>query len=256
MANECLVTKLKGVVNNPKLPFLDELIIKGIYDSSMIRFIGNQGYDYNTTNVRVISGSPTVGGNSLTDGSTPTEEIMLGQTGMIGVRDKTKIVNIIEMNLPNGFEQYMGCTGLKFLSSSRYGSIAPLSNLTLKRFDYAKKITDLFIGLAGSIGSLEELRCYAGLEIAGEEQQYFAVNQLAKFSAIKYFGAENITLPFSIEDYVHACRALGRTSSTQQIGFYAKNIEFNGAILSTGNLDVKITWTPTTITCNNVTINA
>ena len=241
---DCLKTQLKSEVQNSKLPVFDEFVVEGTWANSQCLLSDG------TTTIRVIAGNPTVDGNPLVDGPTPTSLINLGVGGKVGIKPKSQMTAYIEQNIVGTLEDFRYAVNLKVLGISRRASALPLSGLHLETFFLYDWVTDLYAGLAGSKSTLTELRVYY------YANEYFVLDNLVQFENLEKFYFTDFVLPFTIEDYVSACREYGRTSSTNTIKFYGKGISFNGNVLSDSNIAADVTWTSTTITCNGVTINA
>jgi hypothetical protein len=267
MANNCLVTKLKGTVENPNLFKLGEIVLEGVYQ------------DYTTSAVSQILG---VGGVSISPhGDT---EYLLDENG----EQTQKIDDPCRFRLWAPGEDYP----CNVCISNYYGVtyIRYIRGFSPKWCKYMSQLTEIFVYIDGSHvdelldlpTSLTSLKLGKLDETIGYNEETFlnAVKRLNNLLELQLEVKENLPsvgtldhlggcinpafnrlalldgmFPGDFVDFVHTARDNGMTEHNQiSLLFYGYDYYFNENQLSGGNHS--ISWTANTITFDDVTINA
>lgn len=267
MANNCLVTKLKGTVNNPDLFKLNEWRFSS--NSFLIR--GNQ----NLTST-ILSDNTFAADGSKIRVATDVRENQLSESKIteLSIINKMDITYIL-LSLPVGLD--LNVEGLEYNSNidtfivesgsanntivgdvSKIITNNPLNNLSFRavKLKGNPTLSDLFKSVNTTITSVSFRDMY-------ENQIHHVDNELsefAKLTACTNLGWWNTDLKGSIEGYVTASRGYGRTTGTVSVSITpGSHITFKGEAVagksSPTNL-VTLSWTANTITWDGVTINA
>lgn len=137
----CLVTKLKAVINNPDLPNINDLIVR--FKEIPVAFGGNITIEYRTLSNQTVK---IKNGKFVVDGTTLVDSITTGAAGtptalnMAQVTPNTTIIfpnayDLLELSL-NAYGSYLTSTeglGMRVLRLNRYGGmnlVSGMDNLT------------------------------------------------------------------------------------------------------------------------------
>jgi hypothetical protein len=270
----CLVTKLKGVVDNDNLPILGKLAFNAK------RGTGNNVYGLNRigfnedATIEVLHGS--IGGQrSITIfANTFPYLIELGEFVTDEGYDYLTIVvpkyNIkyltflqsldvnfgVNVNM-NDFE-YSILSGLYIIyNGDRQNKIKVIMNKSV-----SEKLTELEMAsseIQGEPFDVTDLGLNGRLSrlgLGGVTNLIGSMNNLG-FSPISYLGGPNTkNVSFNIEQFVANNRTAGRTTGSLSLPYIgACNCTFNGAAVDNQESN-SLSWTATTITFNGVTIDA
>lgn len=291
MANNCLVTKLKGSVDNNNLPKLNTLVLvpdvaEGEYSTFEVAIVNAQ---------KPITISVTRGNSHLKQGGTGYDDATdLGQSTEFSNASNRLIyvtpgadtiveiqsiydVKSISLNLTsnpathdmmlNNNETIKSMLGLESIAVKKYvGSVSSVVNLlkdlpSFKNLSFAISETGIsgrlsdFLPLADK---LEVLTIAACTNISGDIAELGTMIHLNKF--VFY---SNANIYGTIEEFVQAQRAAGRTTNSTGIDFtwlHSTSVKFDGEFVELGNTPT-ITWTENTITLSNAqsytkTVNA
>ena len=231
----CLKTQLKEVVNNPNLPVFEAADFIGLYDNSYVAFGSN------STTVKVISGNPTYNGSPLTDGDTPSGNIMLYEDGRIRVKPKANITFLKERGLKN-FDVLAELYALQTLKAYTNGDYSIMSKLHLTEFWYeGNTATNIFNGLAGSHQSLTKYRSYCAAA-QDHPERYCDLNELGKCVNISQIIITKVSESQSIETFVRAQVAVGRTTNSTGTELDSFPLSLAGNSIAAG--DHVIRWAP------------
>lgn len=271
MSTNCLVTKLKTVVDNDNIPYfgLAKILVAPSNSSQSIRV--------NTPNIRCKILGGTFGGNNII-GSNNTGYIHLSGSdaqgkiispdGAYGNRIAVLVpkYEISQINLRTGgevdaeelkwskeFLTRFELRGASIRNASSLNSIfkfAPITNLIIQdgTSDEEFSVSDL--------GSTETLTMYS---IAGNTTNLKVTGSLDKLGCSPLSGFDSPgpkSISMSIENFVAYNRAFGRTTGSINLRYVgACNATFNGAsvVLAENN---NLSWDATTITFRGTTIDA
>lgn len=253
----CLVTKLKGVVDNDNLPIYGKaVVVVGAADPAFT-------FNKNTT-VKVLGG--TVDGQTqidvtgynvlLINSSTVVSDGTYGE-GKIGLLiDKyalTRMERIQKFNLEDIL--YSPFVYLQVLPSTIIENVEKFPVLCKKQefiglnsssSNIAFDVTEL-----GSNGVMTDIRLISNNAAYGSLDKAGMSPLTSNFSTPN---TKNVSL--NIETFVGYHRAAGRTTGSMSIQYLgACNCTFNGESV-TNQADNSLSWTATTITLNGVTIDA
>ena len=271
MANDCLVTKLKGTVENPNLIKLGEIVLEGVYQ------------DYTVAQAQKVSQILGVGGVSISPyGDTA---YLLNENG-----EQTQKIDdpcrfrlwTSEGNYPCNvcISNYYGVTRILYIRSFSPKCCKYMSQLTHLNVyingSHVDELLDLPTSLTSlKLGKLDETIGY------NEETFLNAVKRLNNLLELQLEVKENLPsvgtldhlggcinpafnrlvlrdkmFPGDFVDFVHGARDNGMTEHNQiNILSYGHVYYFNGNEITDGQLH-SISWTENSITFDNVTINA
>lgn len=271
MTNDCLVTKLKGSVNNETLPKFD-----------MITFHIN-----NTENLADIltyfkyADSTEATSNYYEIGSGVTSDFKQSETyprftgeGYVRVKDKYNIVNVT-LNIAYKTDRITPCLDID-ISQLSYNNLEMIgaspqtlhiTNLkdlqvlkpTLKEIILSEK-NILVPQLSGDISDLAKFVNLETLSLPYISNRVHGTMKQVATLFPRLTSLKDLTnskwLTGSIEDFVAVRRSQGVTNGSVYTKWgNSAYITFNGERL-TGHNDTPFSWTATTITYNGVTINA
>lgn len=275
----CLITKLKGTVNNDNLDVLNEVIMtwKGQAGSGYIPLVAPTG---KTLHLIATSGTiVSVGASSTKISDT---EAIIGTTGGLF----TTANGLLTCKVSNKYDInaiISSCTsirgGITKMEYNQFSSVE-LTNYTdtLKLSDFSEINLANCVGIAcpnsavGNIsGTANDILSKCSTEVfKAFNISAYKVNasilDFAQFTAMTRIGINSIgtvSSPDTVESFVVSQRNNGRSSCTSlHLHVYSGTITFNDVALSTGGLsDHTISWEPnasdatkTDITCDGTTI--
>jgi hypothetical protein len=253
----CLVTKLKGVVDNNNLPIYGKAVVVVGANDPFISFNKN-------TTVKVLGGtvngqteiSINVATNLLIASSTIVSDGTYGE-GKVGLLiDKyalTRMERIQKFDLEDIL--YSPFVFLQILPSTIVENVEKFPVLCKKQeftginasnTNIAFDVTEL-----GSNGVMTDIRLISNNAAYGSLDKAGMSPLTSNFNVP---GTKNVSL--NIETFVGYQRAAGRTTRSLSIQYLgACNCTFNGESV-TNRPDNSLSWTATTITLNGVTIDA
>ena len=255
----CLVTKLKGVVQNDRLPIMGNLFLDGssLLENSYARITPHPGL---TITIKDSDGNIT----TVNPGPDTDIPLVVGKTYNMG-----SIENFLTINLGEAMQK-----GLKMPSSllsadtvqylllggEIIAAYFPIIKYAVQmiQFDVAKidNISLLWQKLQSFPLSLFYFTNCENI-ITTEELANLGNNQVRPYNyLVATTGHSPVT--GTIENFVATRRNLGEESSSRQIDLLGtgtwSEVTFNGETIS--EQDSTLSWTATTITLNGVTINA
>ena len=295
MEKNCLVTKLKAVVDNPNLVKLGHIILDCRSESNKYVAIV-AGADANPLYVTLLSGviESVTSGVTLVDsthcivqpgaGATGFRTHEAGQEIKLDIKDYYGLTQIPLIVGPNGLTQlkYTSVASIDLRNPTKELDIEDLSSLTQCtsmeiRDSNQKIIGDLgfirnfpltnFVYLNIPVTTLVKLRATDFASITTLQTLILENNKISTLSdnIAQAFGTlTNLTtlrlagtaIYGSVEAFVAAQRNAGRlTCNGIAVGVSMGNVTFNGSS-TTGPSSQQLSWTANTITLNNVTINA
>lgn len=240
MANDCLVTKLKGSVQNDNLSYFGKLKIQvNNSTGSGVSFqILNNGIisTADGSNKLKITGSSGDYKNSITINNSAWIEFAVGE--YLVIMDKYNFRGIAHGNTPDK-ASVIGFNVEEFEYSPNIESLSGLNNTTsFGNFDV----------LQGKLPNLSSLSIN-GTDIT------------ATTGVLGTFGFNKTELSFTkitgdLEDFVRARRAKGVSEYTTTVHWHAcPGVKFNGNAINTAQ-GAEFSWTASTITLDGVTVNA
>lgn len=259
----CLVTKLKGTVDNPGLLKIDEALFE---TKQMVarNLFGTSG----TVTATIVSGN-----NTFLDGSVSKVITSSTTDNDVTFTDSSAITKI-KINSKFDLGYFWINKGYVNFDDFKYSRIKEFvcTSSTLDGSVSIKNITDSFI-----LNPATLIKEHTIAEIIGEGSSSLfniyiqdlanirhianELNEFAKCSnlqrlAYTYTGPNDLQLQGSLESFVAANRTLGRTTGEISCLFGTNAaITFNGGTAATETRAL-LQWTATTITWNGVTINA
>jgi hypothetical protein len=278
MANNCLITKLKGIVDNNNLPYYGEMKIAFQINKGDI-LLGQLTDDWQVLNYKVLDGTYD-GLTEFTKGGAYLKSNKLVPTdpnkNYCTLSIEKYNVNIIQANFDsrNNDAPVIDFSDLMYNSNSYlelYLSRQNCVNID-KLSDYMDKMrvinileiksvdgTVLNLSRLGTTGRL--LSFNLGNLILGSEGSFNGIGFSAQ-TLISNPTAQNIfpngeNVHFSVEEFVANARSSGVTSGTINNFKYvgACNATFNDSRIE-NTADNPLSWTANTITIKGVTINA
>lgn len=253
----CLVTKLKGVVDNDNLPIYGKaVIVVGTGDPSLlfnkntvVKVLG--GTVNGQTEISVNAGSPL-----LITSSTIVSDGTYGE-GQVGLQiDKYSLTGI---ERPISFDAedivYSPLSSIQTISSTSVRNAESLTahftEQTFTQFNIQSNNIAINLTELGSNGTMVVVRTLGCSNVYGSLDKAGMSPLSTQFSTPN---TKNVSL--NIETFVGYHRAAGRTTGSFSLPYLgACNCTFNGE--SVANLaSNSLSWTATTITLNGVTINA
>ena len=282
MANDCLLTKLKGVVDNDNLKIYNTILTRENTSGNVLTFLYNAS---NPVKIEVIGDGTLVNVDGTVDYGKSREGTNIfakySGNGKIKISNKYDItllhitsstekdlidaedlvfVNITELELTNikldvNKLNITTLSNFLFTGSNVNGNIVNLLNkndsLTSVKFNNTNVVGD-FYNIKNTIAEAITTLYMYNSKISGDISafgRFVNLNQMS-FSATDISG--------SVESFVQAARAAGRTSfaNSEQKNWYFNNaITFNGNAVGGGGKN-DFSWTATTITLGGVTITA
>lgn len=271
MANDCLMTKLKGAVNNEALPKFDMITFHVNNPENLTDKITHFGY-VNSTNA--TSNYYEIGSGVTADFTKDRNYPRWFGEGYVRVKDK---YNITDVELYSGYQSdgvtpmidmdilQLSYSNLNYISTTPQTlHITNLKDLqilkpTLKSINLSEK-TRSIPQLSGNISDLAKFVNLDTLSLSYiSNRVHGTMEQVATlFPKLKSLGdlTDAAWLTGSIESFVTVRRSQGVTEGS----VYTKwgtftDITFNGKKLK-GEDNTPFSWTANTITYNGVTINA
>lgn len=284
MSTNCLVTKLKGVVDNNNLPKYGELLWR--ISSDDVITIEFPIYIWKNCNVEVTGDlsiwdfkeTTNYGQTYHYENSTPTHNLSIkikGSSGDISFTDKysmfdnpTNTVTVYDTVYDNDIKSlkywlkstklFLSVFGGKSASQNRYvkrtGTLNDIVEIgvpfTSLDIGYSKNISGNIATIAALKNTLTKFSAY-GTPLSG------SIEDLGECTLLVTLNFNNdINIGGTVEGFVARQRAAGRTTAefTQFDMSYSK-VTFNGHTL-TGSTNNTLLWTANTITCYGETINA
>jgi hypothetical protein len=253
----CLVTKLKGVVDNNNLPILGKMLVVVSTNDPSFKF-------NKSATVKVLGG--TVNGQTEISINAGIDLLILSSTivsdgtygeGKVGLLidkyDLTNMQRIQKFDLEDIL--YSPFAFLQVLPSTIIENVEKFPVLCKKQefiglnsssSNIAFDVTEL-----GSNGVMTDIR------LVGNKAAYGSLDKAGMSPLTSNFSTPNTkNVSLNIETFVGYHRAAGRTTGSMSIQYLgACNCTFNGESV-TNQADNSLSWTATTITLNGVTIDA
>lgn len=237
---ECLVTKLKGIVDDNSLAKLGVITLELI-----------EGEYY----------------NSLSSNGNSELSVVSGSVAMKNYNTSAPIYLPAKLSNSGEFVRITVTGGAVVEISNKYDvtSLNALSRI-MKPIDigelaYMYSLTSLNEGvrsreLAGVVGDLVGIIPFKNLERVkwNNESCVGNISNLGYLPKLNYFECYGSRVSGSFEGLVNVARSQGRTSGTINLGYF-ENISFNGEVVRLMGNSV-LSWTANTITWNGTTINA
>ena len=284
MSTNCLVTKLKGIVNNNNLPKYGELLWR-VSSNDVITIVFGVG-QWKNANFEVTGDlsiwnyqeTTNYGQTYHYESSSPTDTISIkikGNNGDISFTDKysmwdnlTKAVILYDTVYDNDIKSLkywfkstklaLNVFGGKSASQNKYvertGTLNDIVEIgvpfTSIDIGYSKNITGNIATMAALKNTLTKFAAY-GTSLSGSIEDLGECTLLVTLNFNSDFGIEG-----TVEGFVARQRAAGRTTAEfTQFDMSSSKVTFNGHTL-TGLTNNTLLWTANTITCYGETINA
>ena len=278
----CLVTKLKGTVNNDSLTKLNEIQFIAAKEATYIAIVANaENKVLVTFNGAMSNGNkevyaPTSGTIRMSSDegvdvvkiyANPKYDIVeIGDVwpvdglrilshnniisiGCVGSRfnrvlvDKLKEINISIDDL-KGFTNKGALTSINFNCSNSFitGNIDSLSDFT-----NLKTLNIIVSGVTGNIKSLEKLTQLTDIRFNSSDGVTGDIKSLGKMTNLKSIDLFRTSVGGTVESFVQAQRAAGRTVETEGITINKSlgKVTFEGNVVDSS---ATLTWTSDTIT--------
>ena len=273
----CLVTKLKGSVNNDNLLKVGEFVVKFFHSASVSdswnRYINVGNLDQvNPTTIRII-------GNGYFTDSTFTQN--LGKTiSAVGditayVSDEQEDVTVaIGYNYRLGaitlgyngymdidqlqFNQFTRCSAIRFLQGDEtkpknYGNIKSFENFWIDCTENNGRLQIHCSAIAGSIEDINLNHVY-WLELVGASNITGNIENIVVAPNITKLSISNTKISGSIETFLEHLLAAGK-ADTMQISSYDNNTTWNSVVGGhLGSIDVSFGTNSITVSVNGTTI--
>jgi len=259
--SNCLVTKLKGVVDNENLPVFGELELRTVTTgpNQQICIIG-VSFD----SISVIGGT-----TEITPARTPFDGwIVVATAGEHTLKVQNKyaitILNGVGLENEEDIVYLTNATGLslgKSLPSSGFSLDSGIT--TLKTFDKMPNLISLVIAAPNLKGSLADLLpihgntiTSLGIKSVSVSNFTMLMSDLGKIANINTLVDVAISpLQGSIESFVASQRGVGATEKSMDINYFGGNgkITWKGSTFANIQNNT-LSWTATTITFNGDTI--
>lgn len=269
MANNCLITKLKGVVDNDDLLKLDEFV----FFNGMYFTMKANGGSFDVT---------IIGSNTFSDG-TKVKTITTTQQNLELANDlKTKIkvnnkdsVGSLKLSSPCEIDidaiKYLPNCGISFNATSYPKSVVIHGNpgdlvknngfntISLGPFSYDRKFSlEELIPVTNTKVYRYSISNMTDAELIHAENEFDLFGRLLGMELVD---ADAVGLKGSIEGLVHTYRANGRTTCSRNFEIkliHGTQVTFQGNTIDiqSGTQWFVLTWTENTITFNGTTINA
>jgi hypothetical protein len=264
MANDCLVTKLKGVVDNDNLSKLGVLQYEVYVDNGKAFGIKCANAGESVITLKNATVASVVRGTVID--STHVSIGVEGQSGNTFVTINENISSVI-VEVSNKYNiTYLGDTGIKaikgglaetdYLSElaklclNNYGSDSNLSAFANAKYTDSLKL--LYIDnsggkMSGDISSLsifknlQNFRCTNNTAINGNILSFDTLTDLAALNI------DGTRISGTVEEFVAAQRTAGRTTGSIQLGYTMALVTYNGLPI-TGSSDKTLAWTADSIT--------
>lgn len=253
----CLVTKLKGVVDNDNLPIFGKMLIVVGNNDPSIRFNKD-------TTVKILGGTIdgqteiSVNANSYMriTSSTIVSDGTYGE-GQVGLLIDKYNISSFERIIKFDAEDliYAPLTRIQLLSTSEVVNPEKLTThfteTTFTEFDIRYNNFAIDLTECGSNGAMVMIRTRDCRNVYGSLNKAGMSPLTTDFSVPN---TKNVSL--NIETFVSYHRAAGRTTGSMSIGWLGScNCTFNSASVANQENN-SLSWTDTTITLNGTTINA
>ena len=259
MANNCLVTKLKAVVNNSNLKKLGVFDIYGTGNAD----IGFKGSSPIT--VKCISGSmysDSARTQAITEKEIPVSDnaayVYITNGTHIEVSNKYAITFVYATIATDKIstEDFKYSTGITRLTVPQIkGELSDLSGLTscttLELVGSSIQYVDAH-DLKGDIADIAGLTALTKINLMRAREVYGSFESLGKCTALTDIKIADTFIAGTVEAFVARQRGAGRTTASN-ISINLANTTFNGT--SVTHNSVTLSWTATTITFNGVTID-
>ena len=275
MSTNCLVTKLKGNVDNNAVAKLGEGVIKNVLHQFAVRATSAFSCRTNGNYLSTTEGGPYTDHVSF-DADGQPHNVYLSQT-----------TDIYVDNWYNGVWDFWGLTGsldLKYskiasLQSSMLEDIGTLNTnirtveINIRKLIVSNKVHSIIkfqitastyfdinpltaSDIVSRMPNLEKLDL-AGLGGVSQNQFTGDFTELGKLTSLNVYGGNFFKdgTP-SLEGFVAKARTAGRTTGTVNLRYIPSNVTFNGDVIPTITAYKALTWTADTITFDGVTINA
>lgn len=261
MSNNCLVTKLKGVVNNNNLLKLGEILLEASSqpctyfirfdsDNCILRNVGTIDIQYS---VNRSDYTLAVGNEIIINNISGDLYLSLPSNSKVGVFSKCNITKIQgSANVGNDIQNFEYLTMLKYLfwfkgDDIQYLANIPLITINLQMGEYSH----VSEGLVGSKNSLTALTLFTT-----NTTPVISLQELGSFISLSTIAAPGSQLSGSIEEFVAAKRL--HTSSGSCVFQYANEISlatFQNKTIDTymseqfpGKTTLIISWDASSIT--------
>ena len=248
--NNCLVTKLKGVVNNQDLMLFDKVVFFLTGNTISIRLTPTTG--------KIISFSGSDGSERSFDGSnwlplTPNVTYIAGSVADITGMEAQEYIG----KWPKGLIQVPGLTVFTYNGQIKTDDLPVPDNI--ERVVLINRNDDNTEAL---INWMKELKsnCVITLQGNPEERDLISMGTLARFArGTATFEIVSSNVNGSIEDFVNIRRTVfNQSTGSMSFNFlYMNNITFNGSYITqpSGTTMSNLSWTVNTITFDGVTIS-
>lgn len=258
----CLVTKLKGAVNNPDLvrinSFRFDVAAEVQSDSAYTNFC----YFGKNVNIKFISGNLIAIDGQGRQYSADADNVDLYYfrgTGIVEISNKYTVRQLTVGSMVNplfdiaDWSQYAENVESISIRSTRFGKDAASPSVVNSR------IKSLILENSHALGTVTEyVHTYPNLttfnifntSISGEMADFANLASLTRLSLGYRFANKDIV------DLVVAYRAAGRTEDSVGIKFENSTFKFNGTTIEYFNIQKTLTWTSSTITFDGTTIDA
>lgn len=259
----CLVTKLKGVVDNDQLFKLGELKVK----IGEANFLGFAADDSQT--ISVVDGDLLFNGQTTIQlTNTYQNNVNITGEGTVSIPNKYNLT-IFEANLKEqiDFKKIRYCTKLRTINLKGDDFVYDLDDFNIESSVLTKIKIDNALEIKGSINNLLKYNNLTSLALNSSSIKHFTETDfsiLGKFAECTTYGATVVhgRLTGSIEDFV-AQKRLARTAAGLEVAGSCTidwlgdggNITFQGTIIANVSNNT-ISWTANTITYNGTTIEA
>lgn len=249
--NECLVTKLKGVVNNSTLPVIDKVVFRLTGEQISIKITPASG---KTIAFSGSDGSERAFGADTWLSLTPNVSYTASSAGEItGIEAATYVGD-----WPKGLMQVPGLTIFTYKGEINTQDLpSPESMATLKLYDRDVDSTENLITWLQGL----KTGCNVNLQGKAQGMPYIPMATIATFAGgTATFNVVSSTAEGSIEEFVNVRRTVF-DQSTGSLSFkflYFDPVTFNGVrIVAPASGDTQqLSWTADTITFDGVTITA
>lgn len=264
---DCLVTKLKGTVNDDSLNRLGCIKLKGhsLSNERITNTFFKMIYDTEST---FYKNKGTLIATTSTDVNSPivTGTIFAGHFGQGDFNVDFEKYNLIEIELHqlnDDIDEFINWDDFSYCKKLKKIYITHIK-LDLSELNKYSKLTSInfgdstsrWEGITGNISSLKnntlltEINLNRCINVVGELSQLGTLTQLSNL----FISTTSIT--GTVEDFVEAQRNAGRTEGSIEVPYIGScvGVSFNGRSIENKS-DSVLTWTSTSITLNNEVIN-
>ena len=258
----CLVTKLKDVVNNPELVGINGFRFDIKAEVSEDTVYTNMCHFGTNVNVKFISGNLTAIdglGNQYTSDVDNIDLYYFRGTGVVEISNKYNFSQILVGSMVNPVSDVINwinyCSDVVRsvqIRSTRFNQKVASqsvinSNITTLLLENTKAFGEVN-EYVHSLPNIENFNIYE-TSITG------AIEDLSGFSRLKTTALGYIFASSDLKDLVLAYRAKGITENAIGIKLENTEIKFNGNTIPYFSAQKTLTWTQTTITFDGTTIN-